>query len=71
MISLLGQVASQPAAIKCRCKGVMMRIPVSNALLMASICLVPVAASAASGSYISAVSEVFECLAVTGSKRTS
>lgn len=46
-----------------------MRISVSTALLMASICLVPVAASAASGSYICAVSEVFECLAVTGCQR--
>jgi hypothetical protein len=48
-----------------------MRISISTALLMASICLVPVAASAASGSYICAINEVYECQAVTGCQRAS
>ncbi|MGO8842400.1 MAG: hypothetical protein ACLQF1_15100 [Methyloceanibacter sp.] len=48
-----------------------MRISISTALLMASICLVPVAASAASGSYICAINEVYECQAVSGCQRAS
>jgi hypothetical protein len=48
-----------------------MRISILTAALLASICLVPVAASAASGSYICAINEVYECQAVTGCQRAS
>ncbi|MGB6348245.1 MAG: hypothetical protein WBF40_12925, partial [Methyloceanibacter sp.] len=48
-----------------------MRISISTALLIASIGLGAGAASAASGSYICAVGEVYECEAVTGCKRVS
>src|SRR6185437_16385611 len=42
------------------------------AALIAGLCTLPVAASAAaSGSYICAVGEVYECEAVTGCKRVS
>ncbi|MGH6824654.1 hypothetical protein [Methyloceanibacter sp.] len=40
--------------------------------LVAALCALPVAASAAaSGSYICAIGEVYECLGVTGCKRVS
>jgi hypothetical protein len=48
-----------------------MRISISTAFLVASICLFPIAASAASGSYICSIGEVYECQAVDGCKRAS
>ena len=48
-----------------------MRISISTTLLVASIGFGAGAASAASGSYICAVGEVFECEAVIGCKRVS
>jgi len=48
-----------------------MRISISAAFLLASACLVPSAALAASGSYICAISEAYECQTVTGCKRAS
>jgi hypothetical protein len=49
-----------------------MRVSISTALVIASICPVPVMASAAaSGSYICAIGEVYECQGVTGCKRVS
>jgi hypothetical protein len=46
-----------------------MRVSISTAILIASVCCVPVAASAAPGAYLCAVSEAYECLAVTGCRR--
>jgi hypothetical protein len=48
-----------------------MRISISTAFLLASICLAPITASAGSGSYICAINEVYECQAVDGCKRAS
>ncbi|MGV1014732.1 MAG: hypothetical protein ACOYB4_07155 [Methyloceanibacter sp.] len=48
-----------------------MRISISAAFLLASACLLPVTASAATGSYICAFSDVYECETVTGCKRAS
>jgi hypothetical protein len=46
-----------------------MRISISTAFLIMATCLVPAAASAASGAYLCAISEAFECQAVTGCKQ--
>jgi len=48
-----------------------MRISISAAFLIASACLVPAPSSAASGAYICAMSEAYECQTVTGCKRVS
>ena len=48
-----------------------MRVSIATALLIASICLVSGTASAASGAYICAIGEVYECQAVDGCKRVS
>jgi hypothetical protein len=48
-----------------------MRISILSAVALASACLVPAAAFAASGSYICAFSDVYECETVTGCKRAS
>ena len=48
-----------------------MRISISAAFLVASAYLLPVAASAATGSYMCAFSDVYECETVTGCKRAS
>lgn len=46
-----------------------MRFSFSTAFLFASACLLPAAASAATGSYICAFSDVYECETVAGCKR--
>jgi hypothetical protein len=48
-----------------------MRFSLSTAVLFASACLLPAAASAATGSYICAFSDVYECETVTGCERAS
>jgi len=48
-----------------------MRISISTAFLFASACLLPAAASAATGAYICAFSDAYECETVTGCHRAS
>jgi hypothetical protein len=48
-----------------------MRVSISTAFLALCVCLAGGAASAASGSYLCAISEVYECQAVTGCQRAS
>jgi len=48
-----------------------MRRSISVAVLIASACLVPAAATAASGSYMCAFTDVYECETVTGCQRAS
>ena len=48
-----------------------MRRSISVAVLIASACLVPAAAIAASGSYMCAFTDVYECETVTGCQRAS
>ena len=48
-----------------------MRRSISVAVLIASACLVPAAANAATGSYMCAFTDVYECETVTGCQRAS
>jgi len=48
-----------------------MRRSISGAVLIASACLFPAAAVAATGSYMCAFTDVYECETVTGCKRAS
>jgi len=48
-----------------------MRNSISTALLFASACLLPAAANAATGSYMCAFSDVYECETVAGCQRAS
>ncbi len=48
-----------------------MRISISVAVLIASACLLSAAASAATGAYMCAFTDVYECETVTGCKRAS
>jgi hypothetical protein len=48
-----------------------MRISISAAVLIASACLLPAAATAATGAYMCAFSDAYECETVTGCKRAS
>jgi hypothetical protein len=50
---------------------VAVRAPIYPALLIAFVCLAPGGAFAAAGSYLCAIGEVHECMAVTGCKRVS
>ncbi len=48
-----------------------MRVSISTGFLLAAICLVPVTASAAASSYLCAIGEAYECVAVDGCKRVA
>jgi len=48
-----------------------MRASICTASLFVFLCLAPTGAFAAAGSYLCAIAEVHECLAVTGCKRVS
>jgi hypothetical protein len=49
----------------------MMRSSISGAVLIASACLFPAAAAAATGSYMCAFTDAYECETVTGCQRAS
>ncbi len=48
-----------------------MRVRISRAWLILFLCLAPTSGFAAAGSYLCAIGEAYECLAVTGCKRVS
>jgi hypothetical protein len=52
-------------------RGIVMRVSISAAFLIAATCLLPAAATAATGSYMCAFTDAYECETVTGCHRAS